>query len=280
MRAGEIGAASTEALGLTVLVVDDEEALCVLLQVSLARRGCRVLVAHSGPEALAILAVEPVDVMLLDVRMPGMDGFAVCAELRSGRAPLARGAAGEGPVSIVLLTALNRPDDIVQGFALGADDYITKPFTFKEIEVRLGAIARRRRWESDPMAYQAPEDAGVSAAAANLVARTGGEISLEEPSYTVRVRGEVVALTPIEYALLRALAQQAGEVVPREKLFQQVWGYNMMGGRALVDVALRRLQAKLEVDPDHPRWLRTMPGGYQLGGDGDDLLPLGIPIRP
>jgi DNA-binding response OmpR family regulator len=276
-----MGAASTEALAITVLVVDDEPALCTLLDVSLTRIGCRVLVAHNGPAALTILAAEPVDVVLLDVLMPGMDGFAVCTEIRSGRAPLARSATGEGPVSIVLLTALNRPDDIVQGFSLGADDYITKPFTFRELEVRLRALARQRQWRADREGRQteAGTGAGGNPAAAKLAAHTGGEFLLEEPAYSVRVRGEVVALTSIEYTLFRALAEQAGEVVPREKLFQQVWGYTMPGGRALVDVAIRRLQAKLEVDPDHPRWLRAVPGGYRLGGDDDDLLPIGIPIR-
>jgi DNA-binding response OmpR family regulator len=184
-------------------------------------------------------------------------------------------------VSIVLLTALNRPDDIVNGFALGADDYITKPFTFKEVEVRLRAIARRRRWAANWKGGQdkAGASAGGISAAAKLAAHTGGEIMLEETSHSVMVRGQAVALTPIEYTLFRTLAEREGEIVPREKLFQQVWGYSMVGGAALVDVAIRRLQAKLEVDPGQPRWLRAVRGGYQLGGGGDDLLPLGIPVR-
>jgi DNA-binding response OmpR family regulator len=281
MGAGEKGEASTGALEITVLVVDDEEALCVLLEVSLTRIGCRVRVAHNGPAALAILAAEPIDLVLLDVRMPGMDGFAVCEELRSGRAPQFGIAAGEEMVSIVLLTALNRPDDIVNGFALGADDYITKPFTFKEVEVRLRAIARRRGWEANWIRGQdkAKAGAGRVSAAAKLAAHTGGEIMLEETSHSVLVRGEAVTLTPIEYTLFRALAAREGEIVSREKLFQLVWGYSMVGGTALVDVAIRRLQAKLEVDPEQPRWLRAVRGGYRLGGGEDDLLPLGIPMR-
>ncbi len=126
---------ATQSNLLTVLVVDDEEGLCRLMQLSLARQGYHVLVAHNGHEALALVAKHKVDLVLLDVLMPEMDGFTTCAELRK-----------LSDVPIVMLTALNRPDDIVTGFNLGADDYITKPFTFREVIVRLQAILRRVNW--------------------------------------------------------------------------------------------------------------------------------------
>ncbi|MBW7881550.1 MAG: response regulator [Caldilineaceae bacterium] len=121
--------------GITILVVDDEEPLRNLLQISLQRHGYHVLVARNGREALEIVNNKTVDLVLLDIMMPEMDGFTTCAELRK-----------RSDLPIVMLTALNRPDDIVHGFNLGADDYITKPFTFREVEVRLQAILRRVYW--------------------------------------------------------------------------------------------------------------------------------------
>ncbi len=228
----------------TVLVVDDEDALCTLLQISLQRQGYRVVIAHNGREALEVVGNRKVDLVLLDVMMPEMDGFTTCIELRK-----------RTDVPIVLLTALNRPDDIVHGFSLGADDYITKPFTFKEVEVRLQAILRRMNWNQERVTQQ------------QVI--TVQDVMVNDDVHEVTVRGETVHLTPIEYQLLRTLMNSPDKPVSKEDLFQSVWGYNMAGGTNLVEVAMRRLREKVELDPSNPIYLLTVRGvGYKFSTQG------------
>ena len=228
----------------TVLVVDDEDALCTLLQISLQRQGYRVVIAHNGREALDVVANRKVDLVLLDVMMPEMDGFTTCIELRK-----------RTDIPVVLLTALNRPDDIVHGFSLGADDYITKPFTFKEVEVRLQAILRRMNWNQERVTQQ------------QVI--TVQDVMVNDDVHEVTVRGESVHLTPIEYQLLRTLMNSPDKPVSKEDLFQSVWGYNMAGGTNLVEVAMRRLREKVELDPSNPIYLLTVRGvGYKFSTQG------------
>jgi DNA-binding response OmpR family regulator len=228
----------------TILVVDDEDALCTLLQISLQRQHYRVLIAHNGREALDVVANKKVDLVLLDVMMPEMDGFTTCIELRK-----------RTDVPVVLLTALNRPDDIVHGFSLGADDYITKPFTFKEVEVRLQAILRRMTWNQERVTQQ--QVIHVQ------------DVMVNDEVHEVTVRGENVHLTPIEYQLLRTLMNSPDKPVSKEDLFQSVWGYNMAGGTNLVEVAMRRLREKVETDPSSPVYLLTVRGvGYKFSTQG------------
>ena len=226
-----------------ILVVDDEEPLRNLLQISLQRQGYRVVTAPNGIEAIQVLQEQKVDLVLLDVMMPEMDGFTTCTELRK-----------RSDVPIVMLTALNRPDDIVYGFTLGADDYITKPFTFREVEVRLQAILRRINWNSEP-----PTERLV----------TLGEITMNEDLHEVQVRGEIVHLTPIEFQLLRRLMSTPDRPVSKDDLFQSVWGYDLAGGTNLVEVAIRRLREKIELDPSTPAYLLTVRGaGYKFNSQG------------
>lgn len=224
---------------ISILVVDDEEPLCHLLQISLQRQGYQVFIARNGREALDVATVQKVDLILLDVMMPEMDGFTTCLELRK-----------QSDVPVVMLTALNRPDDIVHGFNLGADDYITKPFTFKEVEVRLQAILRRLSWgQNRPPEHQI----------------AFGDVILNEETHEVRVRGEEVHLTPIEYQLLRTLMVSPDRPISKEDLFQNVWGYTMAGGTNLVEVAMRRLREKIEQVPSEPTYLLTVRGaGYKF----------------
>jgi len=229
--------------GITILVVDDEEPLRNLLQISLQRHGYHVLVARNGREALEIVNNKTVDLVLLDIMMPEMDGFTTCAELRK-----------RSDLPIVMLTALNRPDDIVHGFNLGADDYITKPFTFREVEVRLQAILRRVYWNQERM------DPAIL---------SSHDIVLNDESHEVIVRGELVHLTPIEYQLLRYLMSSPDRPVSKDTLFQNVWGYDMAGGTNLVEVAMRRLREKIEQDPSQPVYLLTVRGaGYKFNSQG------------
>ena len=195
--------------------------------------------ASNGQEALDLFSRYDFSLVLLDVMMPGMDGFATCVELRK-----------RSNVPVVMLTALNRPDDIVHGFGLGADDYITKPFTFREVEARLQAIMRRMSWMESQL---------------DLQVLAFHDIVLNDEIHEVRVRGDIVHLTPIEYQLLRYLMSMPDKPVSKQDLFRNVWGYDMAGGTNLVEVAVRRLREKIEKDASSPEYLLTVRGaGYKF----------------
>jgi len=198
-----------------------------------------VTLASNGQEALDLFSRYDFSLVLLDVMMPGMDGFATCVELRK-----------RSNVPVVMLTALNRPDDIVHGFGLGADDYITKPFTFREVEARLQAIMRRMSWMESQL---------------DLQVLAFHDIVLNDEIHEVRVRGDIVHLTPIEYQLLRYLMSMPDKPVSKQDLFRNVWGYDMAGGTNLVEVAVRRLREKIEKDASSPEYLLTVRGaGYKF----------------
>ncbi|MCC6168493.1 MAG: response regulator transcription factor [Caldilineaceae bacterium] len=222
-----------------ILVVEDELTLQKLLHTSLERQGHTVTIAGTGADALTQVRAQPIELVLLDILLPDMSGFDVCREIR-----------GFSHVPIVMLTSLNRPDDIVQGFDLGADDYITKPFRIREVQVRIEAIMRRMQWRET---YQNTDHLHASG------------VSVNERAQEVRVRGAVVYLTPIEYRLLRYLMERANRPVSKKELFEQVWGYDLAGGTNLVEVAVRRLRNKIEEAPSHPLIIVTVHAiGYKF----------------
>jgi DNA-binding response OmpR family regulator len=222
-----------------ILVVDDEEPLRNLLRISLQKSGYTVYTAGNGKEAMEMFKQAPVDLVLLDILMPDMDGYTLCAELRK-----------RSDVPIIMLSALNRPDDVVYGFSLGADDYISKPFQFREVEVRIQAILRRISW------LQERPDFNIMAYA---------DIVLDSDTHEVRVRGELVHLTPIEFQLLRYLMKMPDRPISKNELFQDVWGYDLVGDTNLVEVAIRRLREKIEENPSSPTYLLTVRGtGYKF----------------
>lgn len=222
-----------------ILVVEDEDFLRSLLQVSLEKEGYIVLTAVDGLQALNIFAETTVDLILLDILMPNLDGFEVCARIRK-----------RSDVPIVMLTALNSPDDTVEGFELGADDFISKPFTFKEVHARLQAILRRIQWAREQPTF---------------VIMTHGEITMNDDEHAVSVRGEDVHLTPIEYQLLHYLMSNPNRPISKDVLFKEVWGYDFTGGTNLVEVAMRRLREKIERVPSSPEYLITVRGaGYKF----------------
>lgn len=222
-----------------ILVVDDEEPFRNLLKMSLARVGYQVQTARTGREAVEELRRNEYDLILLDIMMPEMDGLEACAEIRK-----------TSDVPIVMLTALSRPDDVVMGFNSGADDYIGKPFTFREVEMRLQAILRRMAWIEGKANFEV------------IVRR---DIELNDGEQTVTVRGEETHLTPIEYRLLRELMLNADRPVHKNELFERVWGYSVAGGTNPVEVAVRRLREKIETDPSLPSYLVTVRGaGYKF----------------
>jgi len=222
-----------------VLVVEDEEFLRNLLYVSLKREGFSVVLARDGVEAIEIFTQQQFDLILLDILMPRMNGFEFCVEIRK-----------RSDVPIVMLTALNSPDDVVSGFELGADDFISKPFTFREVNARIQAILRRIGWSRERPSF--------------LIMRYG-DLILNDEEHLVIARGTEVHLTPIEYQLLHYLMSNVNRPVTKDKLFQEVWGYDFSGGTNLVEVAMRRLREKIESNPSDPEYLITVRGaGYKF----------------
>lgn len=230
---------STEEQPPQILVVEDEEFLRNLLYLSLEREGYEAYAVDDGVKAMEVFAEYAFDLVLLDILMPRMDGFDVCVEIRK-----------RSDVPIVMLTALKRSDDVVQGFELGADDFISKPFTFKEVNARIQAILRRIGWMQQRPSFAIMEY---------------GEVILNDEEHLVTVREEAVHLTPIEYQLLHYLMSNSNRPVPKDVLFQEVWGYDFSGGTNLVEVAMRRLREKIEENPSAPKYLVTVRGaGYKF----------------
>lgn len=227
-----------------VLVVDDEKMIRNLLKMSLQRMGYEVTTAEDGAEALDLFGVGAYDLVILDILMPRVDGFTVCSELRR-----------QSSVPIIMLTALNRPDDIVRGLELGADNYITKPFTFKEVEARIRAILRRTTNKLEPAPDQVLEH---------------GDVRLDSGIRAAIVAGNLIELTRIEYYLLFHLMTAVDQPVSKEALLERVWGYESSETNSnIVELAIRRLRKKLEDDPSDPIRLITVRGiGYKFVTNG------------
>jgi two-component system, OmpR family, response regulator RpaB len=231
-----------------VLVVDDEKMIRSLLKMSLQRMGYEVTTADDGAEALELFQSHAFDLVLLDILMPNVDGFTVCSEVRR-----------VSDVPVVMLTALNRPDDIVRGLELGADNYITKPFTFKEVEARIRAILRRTTNKIEVEPVQVLEY---------------GDVRLDGGMRAATVAGNLVELTRTEYQLLHYLMTNVDLPVSKEDLLERVWGYEAADTNSnIVELAIRRLRKKLEEDASQPSRLITVRGiGYKF-------TPKGTPAR-
>jgi two-component system response regulator MtrA len=221
------------------LVADDDPSIVSLIQITLKDPRYEITVATNGLEALKAFEAQPYDVVILDVMMPYVDGFEACQRIRE-----------RSDVPIVILTARDGTDDVVHGFELGADDYITKPFKIIELIARVESILRRVE--------------GYKSRRAPPVVRVG-DLEIDEPRHRVAVRGSDVNLTPMEFELLYFLAANAGQVFDRETLFREVWGYEYVGETNLVDVCVRRLREKVELLPSRPKIILTVRGvGYKL----------------
>jgi DNA-binding response OmpR family regulator len=225
------------SMGARILIVEDDERIRLSLQLVLEDEGHTVELAESAEEALDVVARRPADVVLVDLMLPGMDGFELCRRLRAAR-----------DVPILILTARSDSHDVVAGLEAGADDYVVKPAVPKELSARVRALLRRAtRSDSGP------------------TSPTFGEIEVVPEAGTVRVAGEEVSLTKTEFKLLCEFAQNPGRLLTREALLDRVWGYGYFGDGRLVDVHVRRLRTKVEKDPTHPRHLVTVRGlGYKL----------------
>lgn len=222
-----------------VLVVDDEKPIVDILKFNLIKSGYEVLCAYDGEEGLKLALEENVDLILLDVMLPKMEGFEVLKKVREKK-----------NVPILMLTAREEEVDKILGLEWGADDYITKPFSMRELLARVKANLRRITSEE--------EGAGTDV-------MSFGSLSINTVSYEVAKNGEIVELTLREFELLKFLASQPGKVFNREVLLEKVWGYEYFGDVRTVDVTVRRLREKIEDDPAHPVMIMTKRGiGYYM----------------
>jgi two-component system, OmpR family, response regulator RegX3 len=221
-----------------VLVVEDEESFSDALSYMLRREGYETVVAADGVDALAEFERAGADIVLLDLMLPGLPGTEVCRSLRA-----------KSSVPIIMLTAKDTEVDKVVGLELGADDYVTKPYSARELVARMRAVLRRRS-EAEPV--------GESTLAA-------GPVRLDVERHVVAVDGQPVALPLKEFDLLELLLRNAGRVLTRGQLIDRVWGADYVGDTKTLDVHVKRLRAKLEPDPANPRHLLTVRGlGYKF----------------
>ena len=234
-------------MGKTVLIIEDEQNIVDILSFNLGREGYDTLEALDGPTGLQLALEQNPDLILLDLMLPGMDGFEVCRRIRE---------AGSS-VPIVMLTAREEEDDKVRGLELGADDYITKPFSMRELLARVKANIRR----GDLLSAAAAASASAPAPQTHIDA---GRIAIDPELMMVTKDGRSVELTQREYELLKFLASHPGKVFSREALMEHVWNYEgYVGDVRAVDVAVRRLREKIEDDPAAPQFILTRRGlGY------------------
>ena len=225
--------------GPVVLIVDDEPALSESIQYSLEQEGFRAVIASDGEAALELVRRDPPALILLDLMLPSLSGLDVCRAVRA-----------ESAVPIIILTAKDSESDKVAGLELGADDYVTKPFSMRELMSRVRAQLRRAR------ATVAPVDPEVLRA---------GPVELDGRRHEVRVRGRAVAVTPKEFDLLRTFLAGVGRLRTRSYLINEVWGHDYFGDTKTLDVHVKRLRQKLEADPHRPEHLVTVRGlGYRF----------------
>ncbi|MBS3898200.1 MAG: response regulator transcription factor [Dethiobacter sp.] len=219
-----------------ILVVDDEKPIAEILRYNLEQEGFTVIVTYDGEQAVRQTKMQQPDLILLDIMLPKLDGFAACREIRR-----------ISNVPVIMLTAKDTELDKVLGLELGADDYVTKPFSAREVVARVKAQLRRNQ--------------SKELVAAELI--FCHDLQVDTGRMEVLKAGRVIDLTYREYLLLVYLMDNAGYVISREKLLSEVWGYDFYGDERTVDVAIRRLREKIEEDPSQPRYIRTRRGaGY------------------
>jgi DNA-binding response OmpR family regulator len=223
-----------------ILVADDDPETRELIRLILKDAGMKVVLGENGSQLLELWRANPIDLIILDVMMPVMDGFEACERIRR-----------VSDVPIVFLTAKGQEGDVVNGFEIGADDYIVKPFRPGELIARVRAILNRLE--------RLREDAGRRLQFEKLI--------LDLDARRVVARGKTIEVTPLEFQLLQYLMQNVGIVMSKENLLQNVWGYaETAGDLNLIEAAIRRLRRKLELDPSQPEYIHTVWGaGYRFG---------------
>ena len=235
----------------TILVVDDEKPIRDILVYNLQKEGYRIIEADDGELAIELALKEKPDLILLDIMLPKLDGLTVCKRLRHNL-----------NVPILILSAKDEEIDKILGLELGADDYITKPFSVRELMARVKANLRKAELAGQEL--EAP--VGENKKQNNEIHL--GELTIDLDKFEVRVRGDVIDLTLREFEVLKYLANQPGQVVTREILLEKVWGYEYYGDIRTVDVTVRRIREKIEKDTSAPKILITKRGvGYYLAAN-------------
>lgn len=227
-----------------ILIVDDEVSIVDILKYNLEREGYRSLAAYDGYEALEVFEKENPDLVILDVMMPHLDGFQVCRKIRE-----------VSNVPVIMLTARSEEMDTVIGLEMGADDYVTKPFSMRELMARVRTNLRR---------YTAL----TQQADGSSEAYTAGDLVLDAERFAVRKRGQLIDLTQKETDLLKFFMNRRGQVFGRAAIFENVWGYEALGDERTVDVTIRRLREKIEDEPGVPVYILTKRGvGYYFNDE-------------
>lgn len=226
-----------------ILIVEDEESYREPLVYQLTREGFDVSSAATGEEGLELFTRGSIDLVLLDVMLPGIDGIALCRRIRE-----------QSRVPIIMLTAKSTEIDKVVGLEIGADDYVTKPYSFRELLARIRAVLRRNPGVEESQDMQDEE-----------VALTCGEITMEVGQHRVRVRSKSVFFPLKEFELLEYLMKNKGRVMTRHQLIDRIWGSDYVGDTKTLDVHVKRIRAKIEENPAHPRYVTTVRGlGYKI----------------
>lgn len=222
-----------------ILVVEDEETLAEAISFLLSKEGFDVAVAPSGPAAIESFEKSGADLILLDLMLPGLSGTEVCRQIRA-----------KSSVPIIMLTAKDSEIDKVVGLELGADDYVTKPYSSRELIARIRAVLRRGELN----------DAGTDGASLEV-----GPVRMDTDRHIISVNGEVVAIPLKEFELLEFLMRNAGRVLTRVQIIDRVWGSDYVGDTKTLDVHIKRLRAKIEKDPANPEYIQTVRGmGYKM----------------
>ena len=222
-----------------ILIVDDEKSIVDIIQFNLDKEGYRTFTAYDGYGALEQFQKESPDLVILDVMMPGMDGYEVCRRIRES-----------SNIPIIMVTARTEEIDTVLGLEMGADEYVTKPFSMRELMARVRTGLRRyqaltRKEDDEPNAY------------------TAGDFVLDAAKFSCQKSGVRIDLTQRETEIIKLLMSQRGQVFPRPEILEKVWGYESLGDERTVDVTIRRLREKIEDDPSQPKLILTKRGvGY------------------
>ena len=233
-------------MSVKVLLVEDEKSIAEGIIYNLKNEGLKVTHVDDGKIAIDIFNEEHFDLLILDIMLPEVSGLEICKKIRKS-----------SNVPIIMLTAKDDENDKITGLEMGADDYITKPFSVKELISRVKAVLRRTK--NSELLYALGEDLNFAKEI------TIGNIAMNPLRYEAKIDNEVIELRPREFELLYYLCENAGNIVPRDKLFSQVWGYSFAGNSKTLDVHIQRIRERIEVNPKSPKRLVTIRGvGYKL----------------
>ncbi len=244
-----------------ILIIEDEKNIVDILKFNLKKEGFETLEAYDGEQGLEMAISEDPDLVLLDIMLPRMDGFTVCRKLRQ-----------TSMVPVIMLTAREEEVDKVLGLELGADDYITKPFSQRELLARIKANLRRSAADGGSSGADSVTGGGSGSSRAKTATATNimkfEDILIDPDRYEVRRNGKVIELTLREFELVKFLAMHRGQIFSRESLLQKVWGYEYFGDVRTVDVTVRRIRMKLEKDAENEEYILTKRGvGYYFNND-------------